>query len=180
LARLDGIPGVAESRVDRSGRRFLLTLEPGADEVSVARVARTALGGASVLPRDAEAAALASRSSGDLWVTAAESIRLSIEEARVLAVRFGEEAALELGLTAEKTRRLVALVEREVAAAFERFHGRGDALEAFMAEQEAISERVLADCSSFLTDAELQDLRALAAARAEERAPEECEPPDEP
>jgi hypothetical protein len=180
LARLDEIPGVAESRVDRSGRRFLLTLGAGADESAVARAAQAALGEASVLRNDAESAVLASRRRGDLWVTADETIRLSREEASILAKRFGEEAALELGLSPEKTRRLVEVVEREVAAAFERVHGRGDALAALDAEHDVISERVLEACRAFLTDAELQDLGAFSASRVEEPRESECEPPPVP
>ncbi|MFN0008627.1 MAG: hypothetical protein ACKVXR_12050 [Planctomycetota bacterium] len=177
LARLDGIPGVAQSRVDRSGRRFLLTLDAGADEAAVAREAQAALGEASVLEREAESALLASRRRGDLWVTAEETIQLSREEARVLAGRFGEEAALELGLSPGKTRRLVEVVEREVAAAFERVHGRGDALEALSGENAAIFGRVLEACRAFLTDAELQDLRAFSVSRVGETDESECEPP---
>ena len=177
LARLDRIPGVAESRVDRSGKRFLLTLDSGADEAEVARAAQDELGDALVLDRRAESELLASRSRGDLWVTSSETIQLSREEARVLAARFGEQAAHEIDLSAEKTRKLVEVIEKEVSAAFEQFQGRTDALEAFHGEQGAISERVLAACASFLTDTELQGLRAFSAARAEKTDPAECEPP---
>jgi protein tyrosine phosphatase (PTP) superfamily phosphohydrolase (DUF442 family) len=178
LARLDGIPGVAESRVDRSGRRFLLTLDPGADEAGIAREARSELGSdAEVLDPDAEAALLASRRRGELWVTADETIRLSREEASILAARFGEESAREIGLDAEKTRQLVAVLEREVAAAFERFHGRSDALKRFRDEQPAISARVLEASRSFLTDAELASLRAFVASKAPEPEADKCEPP---
>jgi len=170
LARLDEIPGVAESRVDRSGRRFLLTLDPGADEAGVARSAQDALGSdAEVLDHETESELLASRRRGELWVTSAETIQLSREEAGILAARFGEEAAEEIGLAPEKTRKLVDVLEKEVAAAFERFHGRSDALKSFSREQAAISERVLEASRSFLTDAELEALRSFSAARTEAR-----------
>lgn len=178
LARLDRIPGVVESRVDRSGRRFLLTLDPGADEGDVAREARSELGGdVDVLDREAEDALLASRRRGDTWVTSDETIRLSREEAGILAARFGEESAREIGLSVGKTRDLVEVLEKEVAAAFERFHGRGDALMLFRDEQPAISARVLEASRSFLTEAELASLRAFVAARTQEPETEECEPP---
>ena len=167
LARLDEIPGVAESRVDRSGRRFLLTLEPGADESEVGRSALDALGGgAEILDEPSESELLASRRRGDLWVTSSETIRLSREEAGVLAARFGEEAALEIGLTPEKTRRLVETIEKEIAAAFERTHGRPDALKRFREEQPVISARVLEASRSFLTDAEHAALSDFVAASA--------------
>lgn len=177
LARLDRIPGVAETRVERSGRRFLLTLDSDADEAGVARKALEALGAdAVVLDREAESDALASRRRGELWVGADETIQLSREEARVLASRFGEEAARELGLTPEKTRKLAEVIEREVAAAFARVHGRGDALEALSGEQEAISERVVEACRAFLTDAELKALSDFSVERAQEPKASECEP----
>lgn len=177
LARLDRIHGVAESRVDRSGRHFLLTLDAGTDEAAVSRAAQDALGEASVLRSDAESDLLASLRRGDLWVTADETIQLSREEARVLGARFSMEAALELGLSPEKTRRLLEVVEKEIAAAFERVHGRSDALEALSAEHAVISERVHEACRVFLTDEELQDLRAFSASRVEEPEESECEPP---
>jgi len=150
LARLDGIDGVAESRVDWTGKRFLLTLEDGARTDRVAGQAADALGeGARVLDRDALRAVLESRGRGEAWMRADETLRLSRFEAGVLARRFGGEAAREIGLDEPSTRRLVALFEAELERAFEQAHaGRG--LEEVPGAFEAAAGRVLEASREFL------------------------------
>jgi hypothetical protein len=178
LARLAEIPGVEESRVEHSGRRFLLTLGPGADEPSVARSALRVLGeGSAILDRDAESAMLDSRRRGDPWLDAGGVIALSREEAQILGARFAEEAANALALPVEKRRKLAAVVEREIAAAFERFHGRSDALQAFVAEREAIAARVLESSRAFLSEPEIEALRSFSEQTDREEDVSECEPP---
>ena len=164
LARIDKIPGVAEARVDRSGRRFLLTIEPGADEAEIVRRTRELIGAdADLLDEEAESEALASRRRGDLWVNSAQTIRLSLEEARILAVGMGEDAAAALELSEESTRRLVEAIEKEIGAAFSRLHGRPDALQALAGEQSVIAERVLEASRSFLTAEQVAALREFLA-----------------
>ncbi len=122
LARLDGIAGVAESRVDWTGRRFLVALETGAPEDEVATAVAEALGGATVLDEDDERAAVEAFRRGEAWMGAGETLRLSRHEAHVLAERHGGEAAQELGLAAPTRQELIALVERELLRAFEDVH----------------------------------------------------------
>ena len=164
LARIDEIPGVAESRVDRSGRRFLLTLDSGADEAEIVRRTRELIGSdAEVLDDATESEAVASRRRGDLWVNSAETIRLSLEEARILAVGMGEDAATALELSKEDTRRLVEAIEKEIGAAFARLHGRPDALQALAEEQSVIAARVLEAARAFLTPERHEALRRFLA-----------------
>ena len=155
LARLDEIPGVAESRVDWTGRRFLLRLEPGAKESAVAEEADHALGeGATTLDEEETRAALEKYRSGEAWMRAGETVRLSRYEAGVLAQRYGDEAAQEIGLGVEATRKLVELFERELNLAFERTHAQksGDSVQ-ISAEVEEAGERILESSKGFL-DAE--------------------------
>ena len=155
LARLDEIPGVSESRVDWTGRRFLLHLEPGAKEERVAEAAEDALGeGAHTLDEEGTRAALEALRKGEAWMRAGETLRLSRHEAGVLAKRYGEEAAQEIDLDEAATRKLVELFERELNVAFERTHARRDGggarIEAEVAEA---GNRILDSSQSFL-DAE--------------------------
>jgi hypothetical protein len=159
---LDEIPGVAESRVDWSGRRFLLALEPGSSASKIAEEAASTLGeGAIVLDADATRDAVADLSHGEAWMRAGETLQLSRHEAHVLARRHGEEAARAIGLSEDATKKLVALFEAELDRAFERTHAAGsgarvqdeisaavertvDAARAFLSadEQRALEEQV--------------------------------------
>ena len=126
LARLDEIPGVKESRVDWTGRRFLLTLETSSSPSRVADEAASALGeGAEVLGENDTEAAVADLRRGESWMRAGETLQLSRHEAHVLARRHGEEAARAIGLSDDATRKLVALLESELDRAFERTHAAG-------------------------------------------------------
>ena len=158
-----------------------MTLDAGADERAIASAAKSELGASTkVLGGRAESDALASWRRGELWLRSTETLALSREEARVLAAEFVADASAKMGLSSEKARKLGDVVEKELAAAFERTHGRSDALDAFHAELEHLPQRVLESARAFLTDAELEKLRAFHEARAQQREEREtapCEPP---
>lgn len=150
LARLDEIEGVAESRVDWTGRRFLLALDRGADKVHVRERAVDTLGeGARPLDDDDVRDVLDSYRKGETWMRAGETLQLSRFEAGVLAKRYGNEAAAEIGLDEEGTRKLVALFEQELNRAFDRTHA-GQGIESVPEEFEAAAKRILDSSGGFL------------------------------
>ena len=153
LARLDRIHGVTESRVDWTGRRFLLRVDPDASALLVAKEAEAALGdGASILDADETSAALGELRRGEAWMRAGETLRLSRHEAQVLGKRCAEEASSEMGLDEAATRRLVDVFTNELNAAFERTHAakRGDRSQ-IEAECGEAAKRILASSKAFLT-----------------------------
>lgn len=165
LALLDEVPGVAHSRVDWSGRRFLLELEPRGRADEIVPRARIVLGGdvRRLEPTD-ELAAVASYRRGEQWMRSGETVALSHAEARVLAQRHGNEAARAIGLDAQQTARLIAVIEGEVAAAFDRIHVAGRGLPADEGALFAgVAERTLAKSRGFLTAEQAERLGAFAA-----------------
>ena len=132
LASLDKVPGVVESRVDWTGRRFLLKISPEVRADTVASRADEALGGGSRrLDPEAEVQATNSFLRGtETWMRAGETLKLSRKEARVLAERYGNEAADSAGLDEQQTQKLIGIMESEVAAAFERIHADNQGLPA--------------------------------------------------
>jgi hypothetical protein len=158
LAQLDEIPGVRASRVDWTGRRFLLELEPDTSSSKIAEAAASALGdGAVVLDADATRAAVADFSSGEAWMRAGETLQLSRHEAHVLARRHGEEAARAIGLSEGATKKLVALFEAELDRAFERTHAAGSGARV-QDEISAAVERTVDAAREFLSADELRAL----------------------
>lgn len=150
LARLDEIEGVAESRVDWTGKRFLLTLESGTGKDQVEEQAVDTLGeGARPLDGNEVREVLDSYRKGETWMRGGETLQLSRFEAGVLAKRYGNEAAAEIVLDEEGTRKLVALFEQELTRAFDRTHA-GQGIEAVPAEFEAAAKRVLESSAGFL------------------------------
>ena len=150
LARLDEIPGVAESRVDWTGKRFLLSLEGVANKGHVEAEASSALGeGARLLDGDEVREVLDSYRKGEKWMRAGETLTLSRFEAGVLAKRYGNEVAADLGLDEEATRKLVTLFEQELNRAFDRTHA-GQGIEAVPAEFAAAAKRILESSAGFL------------------------------
>jgi hypothetical protein len=155
---LDEIPGVADSRVDWTGKRFLLTLEEGAGKDQVGEEAAGALGeGARLLDEDEVREVLASYRKGETWMRAGETLQLSRFEAGVLARRYGNEAGAELQLDEGATQKLVALFEQEFSRAFERTHA-GKGIEAVPAEFEAAANRILESSSGFLSSEQHTEL----------------------
>ena len=151
LARLDEIEGVAESRVDWTGKRFLRGWEDGAGMDQVEAQALETLGeGARSLDDGEVRDVLNSYRKGETWMRAGETLQLSRFEAGVLAKRFGGEAAAEIGLDDEGTTKLVALFEQEFIRAFERTHA-GQGIESVPQEFESASKRILDASASSMT-----------------------------
>jgi hypothetical protein len=147
---LDEIHGVAESRVDWTGTRFLLTLEGDATKSRIGELAASTLGeGARLLDNDEVRDVLDSYRKGETWMRAGETLRLSRFEAGVLAKRYGNEAAAEMALGEEEKRKLVSLFEQELDRAFESAHA-GEGIKAVPAEFEAAAKRILDSSAGFL------------------------------
>ena len=153
LARLDQVPGVEESRVDWTGRYILLRLKADADDGRVTTEAASTLGdGATRLDRAAESQKLETYRSGEPWLRAGETLRLSREEARVLARRFAGKAAGDAELTDEESRRVAKILEEEFAAAFDRIHASGEKPDRrFRAEWSTVLERATVRTNAFLS-----------------------------
>lgn len=103
LARLDGVSGVVESRVEATGRVFALALADGADEAAVLAGAAAALRSAPrLLAPGAAAAQTGARASGDPWLSRAEVPALCFLEARILATRGADAVAPAAALSREE------------------------------------------------------------------------------
>ena len=166
LALLDDVTGVRDSRIDHSGRYFLLELEPGADAARVVEGSRAVLEDARRPDERVEDELVLGFRRGETWLRADETIALSREEARILAERDGNAAAREIGLDERKTRDLVRVTEEEIAAAFDRIHAAGRGLdESAQAEFARAGERVVERSRAFLTAEEAERLRAVVAER---------------
>lgn len=169
LARLDEIDGV-EGRVDWTGKRFLLGLEAGATKNRVEVQAVETLGeGARSLDDDQVREVVESFRNGETWMRAGETLQLSRFEAGVLAERYGNEAAAEVGLDEAGAKRLVASFEQELTRAFERTHA-GQGIEAVPAEFASASKRILEASASFMTQDQLAALAQYLARFDESRA----------
>ena len=156
LARLDEIDGVAESRVDWTGTRVLVTLSADADKPRVETEVEGTLGeGARVLDERATREVLESYRKGEAWMRSGETLKLSRFEAGVLAKKHGTAAAAEIGLDEAKTQKLVALIEAELDRAFERAHAEGG-IDALGGEIAAAGERIVEASGAFL-DAEQRE-----------------------
>lgn len=165
LARLDCIPGVAESRVEASGRFFLLVLAEGADEArAVAEAAAALRGRAAPLAPAAAAAQLARRERGDPWLSAREITALSYLEARVVAAATADRVASRVGLAAGAHDALAEALRLELFAAIERVHGEGGRESSgwFYAEWPAIAVAAAARCAVALGPAADAAAAALA------------------
>lgn len=158
LARLDGIPGVAQSRVDWSGRRFLLTLEGTASRGLVETEASSALGEGARLLDDVETReVLVSYRKGEAWMRAGETLQLSRFEAGILAKRYADEVAGELGLDEPRAGKLAVVFQKELERAFERTHA-GQGIEILPVEFEAAARRIQDACAGFLDGEQLAGL----------------------
>jgi hypothetical protein len=152
LARLDKTPGVRESRVDWTGRHFLLKLDPGADVGAVTRAAAAVLGAeARRVDADVEMAHVERYRRGEPWMRAGETRRLSAEEAGALAKRFAAGASRKAALSGEEARRLEEVLREEIGAAFERVHASEEPLERLGEEFPLVLERVTGRLMGFLT-----------------------------
>ena len=153
LAQIDAIPGVLETRVNWTGERVLVRLASDASEDRVAAEASRLLGeNTRRLDGRAEAEALATYRGAEPWLRSDETSRLSRREAQVLAAGFGAAVAGDLSLDESQTQSLIALLEEEIAAAFERIRTNGEGLRARMpAETRVVIENVSRRSRAFLT-----------------------------
>lgn len=169
LASLEEVPGVIESRVDWTGRRFLLRISRREDVDAVVSQADEALGGgARRLDREAETQAANSFLRGtETWMRAGETLKLSRAEARILAEQHAREAASSAGLNEQQTHQLIGMLESEIAAAFERIHADGKGLPANLGDVcgEALM-RTLERSRSFLSADQLQKVKEYCEARS--------------
>lgn len=158
LAQLDKVEGVAESRVDWTGRYFLLKIAPGRNPEGVATLAISTLKGARRLTAAQEAEQVAAYRRGEPWMRAGETLKLSQYEARVLAERFGDEAARKSGLDADQSRRLKVLIEEELSAAFQRVQGDDAQLVARFRKEWPVVVRRIAERSRDFTAGEQRNI----------------------
>ncbi|HEU4396084.1 MAG TPA: hypothetical protein VFS92_11000 [Planctomycetota bacterium] len=162
LAQLEALPGVDEARVDWTGEHFLLLLGEQADPGDVERRVARVLGAAPArLEGAARAEKVASFRRGEAWMRSGETLRLSDEEARVLAVRTGDAIAGEMGLDGVKADALRELLREEIFRAFQRIHAAAGGLEERL-ERDApvVLERIGAGCRRFLADDESEQVLA--------------------
>jgi hypothetical protein len=126
LARLDGINGVLESRVEATGRHFVIRSEPMTDIDDLAKRVIEVLGPGSVrLDPPWDATAVTGYGLGELWMTAATTRALSFIEARILSVHRAARAAHVANLDAATTLELQESLYRELVVEFERVHDQG-------------------------------------------------------
>jgi len=144
LAQIDAIPGIAESRVDWEGKHVLIRLAPGASAEGVLARATPILGeGAARLGRAGEADRIASFRRGDPWMRAAETVRLSQHEAKVLGASLSKGAAEKAGLNDDQAGRVRSILTEEITALFERMHADGTRPDEVKKEDLAALERRL-------------------------------------
>jgi hypothetical protein len=114
LARLDAIPGVLEARVDWSGRWFLVQ---STKDVSAA--ACDVLGkGAAPAGAAITAEKTASFRRGDVWLKRGETMKLSEQEAAVLAPQIADAAARDASLDADARAALEPVIREEMLKLF--------------------------------------------------------------
>ena len=148
LAQLDGVDGVAESRVNWTGRAFLVRLKEGADEERVAAAIAPKLGASA--KRVDPAVHVASLRAGEPWMRSGETLKMSQHEAKVLGGRAAAKAAEASGVDAGK---LTAIIEEELVAAFARIQGTyKDLDEGFKKEWPTLIERVKERSRAFATE----------------------------
>jgi hypothetical protein len=92
---------------------------------------------------------------------AGETLELSKHEAKVLGERLGAKGARAAGLDEARTRRLVGLIEAELAAAFERVHGSGDGgTKKIGDEWSSAMDRVREKAKAFMSEDEIARAKA--------------------
>lgn len=167
LARLDKVPGVAESRANWEGQLVLILLTPDASLETVLAGARSVLGPRTRrLDPAAEGEHISSFRRGGLWMSSKETLRMSRHEAQVLGKRFADRAGERAKLSERQRQRLESLLVEDINAAFERNHATGEGLGAAATREwsgmEARFTRALDFMTSGQIDFVVEELRALA------------------
>jgi len=151
LAQLDAVDGVAESRVNWTGRAFLVRLKEGADADRVAGVVAPKLGASA--KRVEESPHVASLRNGEPWMRSGETLKMSQHEAKVLGGRAAAKASGAAGLDGDSAAKLAAIIEEELVAAFARIQGSYQELDAgFKKEWPPLIERVRGRSRAFATE----------------------------
>lgn len=150
LARLEAVEGVAEARVEATGRVFALVLEEGASEEVALAGAASALRRPPrrLAPADA-AAELARRGAGDRWYGRAEAPELCFLEARMLAARGAVEVGAAVGLEAAERARVEGALREVLFVVMERVLAQGgrDSSGWIQEEWPALAAAVAARCA---------------------------------
>jgi hypothetical protein len=153
LARLESVEGVADVRVEATGRWFALTLAPGADEAAALAGAAAALRKPPRRLAPAEAAAqLARRDAGDPWLSRREIAALCYLEARMLASRGAADVGAAAGLPPAEREALEGAFRMVLFEAMERVLAEGgrDSSGWFYVEWPALAGAVAARCADAL------------------------------
>ena len=170
LARLERVEGIADARVEATGRLFALVLAPGAEEAAALAGAAAALQSTPRrLPPDEAAEQLAHRAAGDPWLSRAEVAALCFLEARLLASRGAGDVAAAAGLEGGERRAMEEAMRRELFAAMERVLAEGgrDSPGWFYDEWPALARAIAARCAGALApDRHERAAAALAALHA--------------
>jgi hypothetical protein len=159
LARLDKLEGVAESRVDWTGRIILILLREGAEPDSVAHHAAEHLGsGAARQAPPSEAETIESFRRGEPWMRAGETLELSQHESKVLGKSLAARAGGSIRDEAHR-RRLESILEEEFLAVFTRIHAGELTLgEALKRGESEIGPRIQKRLLEFLTPEQTQSV----------------------
>ncbi len=177
LARLEAVGGIAEARVEATGRLFALVLSPGADEGAALAGAAAAL---RTTPRrlspEEATAQLSRRAAGDPWVSRREAAALCFLEARVVASRGAGDVAAAARLDAAERDAVGEALREELFTAMERVLGEGgrDSSGWFYVEWPALAARAAARCAGALAPGK-REAAALALAALHARGG--CAPP---
>ena len=147
LARLAGIPGIEDARVECSGTYFLVAAADAAALERALPAIRDVLGAsARRVEGAAREAQLARRPRGEPWFSRDDIRALSYVEGRVLAARMGDAVAAAVPLDAVAAERVLEAARAEIFAALDAAHDAGGEPETgwFWEEWPRIVERVSA------------------------------------
>jgi hypothetical protein len=162
LARLRGIPGAIDARVECSGQLFLLELEHGADPEAAFASARDVLGArAQRIPDTVAAVHLEARARGEPWFSPDDIRGLSYIEGRVLASRIGDAVLRRVPLERPQAELLRDAVLVQIRAALDRVHDEGGRSSSawFDAAWPEIAERIVAGVRDGIAEGLLPELR---------------------
>ena len=158
LAQLQSVDGVAQARVDWTGRSFLLILRKPSKAEAAVEAATKILGPSTRrLESKDEREQIQSFVTGAPWLRPGETARMSAHEADVLATRYVTDAARSAGLDDPRTARLIALAREELTSLFERLEQTGlPSRDVMSKEWGALVDRVADRSRDFLTESEAE------------------------
>jgi hypothetical protein len=162
LAQLESVDGVAQARVDWTGRSFLLVLRKSSKPKAVVDAAAKVLGPTTRrLESKEEREQIESFVAGAPWLRPGETARMSAHEADVLATRYVTDAAKSVGLDEPRTARLIGLAREELVSLFKKFEQTGLPSRDVMSKEWSALVDCVADRSrDFLTESESEKVFA--------------------